>query len=134
VIQRRRRLRESRDETVRRFDVPGQVTLIGGLFALVYGLLKTADAGWGDSTTVVALSLAGLLGIAFILVEQRGSDPNGPVLEACRAALRGRAGRGVRRPLAIGQFRRCGENRGPSSPVDEPRQRPRPTSTSATPE
>jgi hypothetical protein len=74
-------------------------------------LRRPTTPGWGDGATAVA-----------------------HVLDACRAALRGRAGRGVRRPLAIGQFRRCGENCAPSSPVDEPRQPPRPASTTATPE
>ena len=38
---------EGRDPTPRRIDVPGQVTLICGLFLLVLGLLRGNEEGWG---------------------------------------------------------------------------------------
>ena len=52
------KLVESRDPNPPRIDLPGQVTLVGGLFALVYGLLNAAEDGWGATPVVVALGAA----------------------------------------------------------------------------
>src|SRR5262249_23579000 len=43
-----RSVAEGRDPTPRRVDVPGQITLIGGLFLLVLALLRGNGDGWGS--------------------------------------------------------------------------------------
>ena len=44
-----RAVAESRDPTPRRIDLPGQLTLIGGLFLLVLALLRGNEEGWGST-------------------------------------------------------------------------------------
>ena len=44
-----RSVAEGRDPTPRRIDVPGQITLIGGLFLLVLALLRGNEDGWGST-------------------------------------------------------------------------------------
>jgi EmrB/QacA subfamily drug resistance transporter len=70
---------ESRDPTPRRIDVPGQLTLIGGLFLLVLGLLRGNDEGWGSTGIVAALAGAAALLIAFIIIEERSKEPMLPL-------------------------------------------------------
>src|SRR4051812_20757034 len=45
----------------RRLDVPGAVTLVGGLLALVFGIEATRSAGWAAPRTWIALALAAVL-------------------------------------------------------------------------
>ncbi len=47
---------EGRDPVPRRIDVPGQVTLICGLFLLILALLRGNDEGWGSAGIVAALA------------------------------------------------------------------------------
>src|SRR4051812_5653606 len=70
---------ESRDPQARRVDLVGQATLIGGLFGVVYALLRGNDAGWG-STGILAALIGGvaLLG-AFAVAELRGREPMLPL-------------------------------------------------------
>ena len=70
---------EGRDPTPRRIDVPGQVTLIGGLFLLVLALLRGNADGWGSTGIVAALAGAAALLIAFVIVEARRRDPMLPL-------------------------------------------------------
>src|SRR3954466_15325802 len=42
-------VQESRDPLARRVDVPGLLTLTGGLFLLVLALLRGNDQGWGST-------------------------------------------------------------------------------------
>ena len=49
------RVEESRDPEHGGVDVPGVVTFTGGLFLLVFGLVRGNDSGWG-STQIVGLS------------------------------------------------------------------------------
>ena len=51
-----RSVAEGRDPTPRRIDVPGQITLIGGLFLLVLALLRGNEEGWGSAGIVAALA------------------------------------------------------------------------------
>ncbi len=66
---------ESRDERARGFDVPGALLVTGGLVALVYALVKGNDLGWGSGRTVGTLVLAAVLLAAFVVVQQRVTDP-----------------------------------------------------------
>lgn len=62
-----------------RLDVPGAVTVTGGLLLLVYGLTQAGESGWTTPTTLAAL-LAGLaLLVGFWFVEQRAEAPLVPV-------------------------------------------------------
>ncbi len=74
-----RRVAEGRDPTPRRIDLPGQITLIGGLFLLVLGLLRGNDDGWGSTGILAALVGAAVLLIAFVIVEGRSREPMLPL-------------------------------------------------------
>ncbi|MFJ1802659.1 MFS transporter [Streptomyces sp. NPDC088180] len=60
-------------------DVPGAVLGTGALVALVYGLLRTGESGWGDTTAAGSLVLAVLLAVAFVAVEARTAEPLVPL-------------------------------------------------------
>ncbi|MGH3050698.1 MAG: MFS transporter, partial [Gaiellaceae bacterium] len=70
-----RELHESRDEEHGGFDLPGFVTLTGGLFGLVLGLLRGNDWGWSSGRTIALFAIAVGLLAAFLVVELRQSSP-----------------------------------------------------------
>ena len=74
-----RAVAESRDPTPRRIDLPGQITLIAGLFLLILALLRGNEEGWGSAGIVAALSGAALFLVAFIVVEERSREPMMPL-------------------------------------------------------
>src|SRR5437763_328584 len=74
-----RRVAEGRDPTPRRVDVPGQITLIGGLFLLVLALLRGNVDGWGSAGVIAALAGAALLLVGFVVVEARSREPMLPL-------------------------------------------------------
>jgi EmrB/QacA subfamily drug resistance transporter len=57
------------------FDVSGATTVTGGLLLLVYALNRGADHGWTSSSTLLLFALAGVLLIAFALIEGRSPAP-----------------------------------------------------------
>jgi EmrB/QacA subfamily drug resistance transporter len=59
-------LHESRDEQHRGFDAIGFAFLTGGLFALVLGLLRGGDWGWGSGRTLGFFTAAVVLLTAFV--------------------------------------------------------------------
>lgn len=63
----------------RRIDVLGAITGTAMLFALVYGVIRAGTDGWGDPVSVIALILAGLLAVVFVLVEVRAKEPMLPL-------------------------------------------------------
>ncbi|MFJ9179840.1 MFS transporter [Streptomyces sp. NPDC102360] len=68
-------LPESRTPDRPRLDVPGAVTVTGGLLALIYALSTAAEAGFGRADVLITL-LAGLaLLTAFGYVESRSAQP-----------------------------------------------------------
>ncbi|MBB4660843.1 MFS transporter [Conexibacter arvalis] len=69
-------VRESKDEThVGSFDLPGVALLSGGLFLLIWGVIKAQDHGWG-SAYVIGFGAAGLLTLVlFVLREARAKEP-----------------------------------------------------------
>ena len=70
------------------------VTFSGGLFCLVFALIRGNAEGWG-SATIVALLLAGrALLIAFVVVE-RGAGADARPLAVPQAGLHGRPDRGL---------------------------------------
>ena len=66
---------ESRSEYDQRPDVPGIVTLSGGLFLIVYGLIKAPHWGWLDGRTLAFLVGGALVVALFVLIELRTTDP-----------------------------------------------------------
>lgn len=57
------------------FDVAGAASSTMGMSALVYGLIRSASAGWGDALTQGALAAGVLLLAAFIFIERRAAQP-----------------------------------------------------------
>ena len=72
-------LTESRASDRVRLDVPGAVTVSGGLLALVYGATRAGEQGWTDPVTVVVLVLAVVLLVAFARIEARAPQPLAPI-------------------------------------------------------
>jgi EmrB/QacA subfamily drug resistance transporter len=68
-------LHESRNEESGGFDLPGFVTLTGGLFALVLALLRGNDWGWASGRVVALYVIGVVLLAAFVLVERRQREP-----------------------------------------------------------
>jgi predicted MFS family arabinose efflux permease len=66
---------ESRDPHAARVDWAGLVTFSGGLFALVFALVRGNAEGWGSTTIVALLVAAVVLLVAFVLVEARQERP-----------------------------------------------------------
>ncbi|MFJ8079288.1 MFS transporter [Streptomyces sp. NPDC096205] len=58
-----------------RLDVPGAVLVTAGTGALIYGLVKAGDAGWGAPATVLPLLGALVLYAAFAAVERASRAP-----------------------------------------------------------
>ncbi|MCW3017527.1 MAG: transporter [Solirubrobacterales bacterium] len=58
-----------------RMDPPGLVTFSGGLFFLVFALVRGNAEGWGSSLIVGFLIAAGVLLALFVVVESRRADP-----------------------------------------------------------
>ncbi|MFA1546396.1 MFS transporter [Actinomadura chokoriensis] len=69
---------ESRARDGAKLDVPGAVTVTGGLLALVYGITTAGSRGW-TAPAVAALVAAAALLVAFVLVERRSPAPLAPV-------------------------------------------------------
>jgi EmrB/QacA subfamily drug resistance transporter len=69
-------VKESKDEEHSgSFDIPGVLLLSGGLFMIVWALIKAQEKGWG-SAYVLLFGLAGLLVlVGFVLREHRAEDP-----------------------------------------------------------
>jgi EmrB/QacA subfamily drug resistance transporter len=89
-------------ETERR---PGRLDLAGGLSstlgmtALVYGIVRAADAGWADPLTIAALA-AGVLLLALLVVHERRAQQ--PIMPLRLFASRERSGAYAGRILFLG--------------------------------
>ncbi|WP_433149232.1 MFS transporter [Actinomadura nitritigenes] len=57
------------------FDFLGAVLVTAGMLLLVYTIVKAPDVGWGAARTVGGLAGAAVILLAFLLNEQRGSNP-----------------------------------------------------------
>ena len=67
---------ESKDEHMHKsFDVAGAVSVTGGLIALVYGIVRSAESGWGSGEVLGFLALAAVLLVAFVFIEGRSAEP-----------------------------------------------------------
>lgn len=73
-----------------RFDTAGAVTSTLGMTSLVYGITRTADAGWVDPVAITSVA-GGLVVLAgFVLIEWRATRPILP-LRVFRSRARGGA-------------------------------------------
>ncbi|HEX2315970.1 MAG TPA: MFS transporter [Thermomonospora sp.] len=69
-------IRESRDEEDRAaLDLPGVALLSGTLFALVWGLIKAGEDGFGAAVPLWSFAAAVVLGALFVAVELRTRHP-----------------------------------------------------------
>ncbi|MFI8810386.1 MULTISPECIES: MFS transporter [unclassified Streptomyces] len=68
-------LGESRTTDRPKLDVPGAVSVTGGLLALIYALSTAAERGFGGADVLVTLVLGVALLIAFVAVESRSAAP-----------------------------------------------------------
>jgi EmrB/QacA subfamily drug resistance transporter len=58
-----------------RIDLPGLATFSGGLFLLIFGLIRGNPEGWGSATIVACLAGSAALLLAFFAIEARSSHP-----------------------------------------------------------
>jgi EmrB/QacA subfamily drug resistance transporter len=71
-----RLVRESlADVAHRHFDVPGAVSITGGLMLLVYAMTRAAQHGWGTTETIGLLAASAVLVVAFVAIELRSPAP-----------------------------------------------------------
>ena len=70
---------ESRDPNARRFDIVGTILITGGLFSLVWALIRTNSHSWSSGQTLGFLAAAAVLVTAFIVWESRNADPMIPL-------------------------------------------------------
>ncbi len=68
-------VRESRGHARGGYDLPGAVTVTGGLFLLVYGFTMAGTHGWAAPVTMALLAGAVLMLGAFTAVELRSTHP-----------------------------------------------------------
>jgi EmrB/QacA subfamily drug resistance transporter len=67
---------ESRDVLGHRsYDLPGAVTVTGGLMTLVYAIVDAQSAGWGSAKTLGLFAVAIVLLAAFVAIELRAKAP-----------------------------------------------------------
>jgi EmrB/QacA subfamily drug resistance transporter len=72
-------LEDSKDEAAPPPDVPGVLLSIGGLFALVYGIIQAGVDGWDASQVLISLGVAVLLLVVFFTWESRTRNPMLPL-------------------------------------------------------
>ena len=70
-----RLLRNGRQPSRSRIDLPGVALATGGLFALVYGFSNAETTSWSDPLTVTALTLSVVLLTGFVALERRVKHP-----------------------------------------------------------
>ena len=63
------------DPDAERLDIAGLVLFAGSLFALILGLLRGNDDGWGSSSIVALFVASALLMVAFVVAELRQKRP-----------------------------------------------------------
>lgn len=72
-------LPESSDKSVPKPNIPSSLLSIGGLAALVYGIISAGELGWLSSNVLACFGVAALLLLAFALWERRCVNPMFPL-------------------------------------------------------
>jgi len=62
-----------------RFDLAGALSSTLGMFALVYGLVRAAEVGWGDVLALASFAAAAVLLTYFVANERRAEQPITPL-------------------------------------------------------
>jgi EmrB/QacA subfamily drug resistance transporter len=70
---------DRRRPDLKRLDIRGAALTTSGMLLLVYTLVKAPDVGWGAGRTVAGLAGAVVLLAAFVVNEQRSSNPMLPL-------------------------------------------------------
>ncbi len=60
-------------------DLPGTILITGAIAALTYSLIEAGERGWNDSVIIAGFALAGVLGVAFAIVESKVEKPMVPL-------------------------------------------------------
>src|SRR5262249_20911384 len=61
------------------FDLPGAAASTLGMFALVFGIVRAGEAGWGDPSTLTSLVAGLVLLVVFVLSDGRATQPITPL-------------------------------------------------------
>jgi len=62
-----------------RLDLPGAISVTGGMTLLVYGLSRAATHDWSDTITVATLGFGGAVLALFLIIELRSKQPLVPL-------------------------------------------------------
>ncbi len=81
------------------FDLIGAISSTLGMTALVYGIVRSASAGWGDDLTIGSMLVAFFLLMGFVIVERRAAQP---ILPLRLVASRERSGAYIARMAFVG--------------------------------
>ncbi len=81
------------------FDLRGAISSTVGMVALVYGIVRAADIGWGDRETVASLIVGVTLLASFVAIEARAKQPILPLRLFANAS---RSGAYLARMLFLG--------------------------------
>lgn len=73
------RFLQNSDRNRGRIDYPGAVTSVVGMGSLVYGLIRSGSAGWGDPVALGALGFGAAVMAVFLLLETRADTPIVPL-------------------------------------------------------
>lgn len=68
-------LRNQAPQTKPKLDIPGAVTVFGGLFALVFGFNHAQTASWSNPLTIACLAVGVALLAVFVAIERRVRNP-----------------------------------------------------------
>ena len=80
-------------------DISGAVSSMLGMTALVYGIVRSAESGWGDGITIVSFAAGISLMVFFVFHESRAGQP---ILPLRLFASRERSGAYAARMLFLG--------------------------------
>ncbi|UGY91635.1 MFS transporter [Streptomyces gobiensis] len=78
---------KDRPNATGRYDIPGALTLTGGMLLLVYAVVNAPTAGWTEPQTILSFAGVVLLLAAFVLVERKVTSPLVPLAVFRRGAL-----------------------------------------------
>jgi len=70
---------ESRDERGLGLDVPGAIAGTAGMTALVYGIIRAGEAGWGSRRGLASFGAGAVLLMLFAAIEARATAPMLPL-------------------------------------------------------